>query len=89
MSYKLLDDISDFEGWKSIRDHMINNVGLNRIPVVFVDEIETDNTLCLVHEHDGRDLDLRYAEKVYNYIKSLWGDNVKLVSFVENEIWEF
>ena len=39
---------------------------------------------------DRRSLrDLKYAKKVYNYIKSLWGDPVKLISIVENEIWEF
>ena len=68
---------------------MIKNIGLNRIPVVYVEEIEKDNTLSLVHEHDGRDLDLSYAKKVYNNIKSLWGDKVRLISTVENEIWEF
>jgi len=84
-----IDDISDASGWELVRDHMINNTGLSRVPVVYVDEVEKNNALCLVHEHDGRDLDLRYAEKVYNYIKSLWGDDVKLVSIVENEVWEF
>ena len=62
---------------------------MNRIPVVYIDEVEKNNTLSLIHEHDGRDLDLRYAEKVYNYIKSLWGADVKLISVVENEVWEF
>jgi len=84
-----IDDVADADGWESIRDHMINNIGLNRIPVVYVDEVEKNNTLCLVHEYDNRDLDLKYAKKVYNYIKSLWRDDVKLVSYVENEIWEF
>tara|TARA_R110002073_G_scaffold47286_1_gene128358 strand:- start:244 stop:450 length:207 start_codon:yes stop_codon:yes gene_type:complete len=68
---------------------MIKNIGLNRIPVVYVEEIEKDNTLSLVHEHDGRDLDLNYAKKVYNNIKSLWGDEVRLISTVEDDIWEF
>jgi len=84
-----IDDVSDQEGWESVRDHLINNTGLNRIPIVYIDEIENNNTLSLVHDHDGRDLDIRYAEKVYNYIKTLWKDEVKLVSLVENEIWEF
>ena len=84
-----IDDISDTEGWESIREHMVKNTGLNRIPVVYVDEITKDGTLYLAHEHDGRDLDIKYAEKVHNYIKELWGDTVKFVSFIENEIWEF
>ena len=84
-----VDDISDQEGWESVRDSMITNVGLNRVPVVFVDEIEKDNTLAIVHEHDGRDLELNYARKVFENIKILWGDEVKLITIVEDEIWEF
>jgi len=84
-----IDDISDEEGWESVRDHMIHNTGLNRIPVVYVNEILDNNTLSLTHEHDGRDLDLKYAQKVYNYIKILWGDDVKLFTSVEGELWEF
>jgi stage V sporulation protein R len=84
-----IDDVADAEGWENVRDELIHNTGLNRIPVVFVNDVEKDNTLCLTHEHDGRDLDLNYAEKVFKYIHTLWGDNVKLVSLVENEIWEF
>jgi stage V sporulation protein R len=85
----VVDDISDGEGWENVRDAMIRNVGLNRLPVVFVDEVEKDNTLCLVHEHDGRDVELNYARKVFEFIETLWGDNVKLITIVENEIWEF
>ena len=84
-----IDDVSDSEGWEKVRDELIRNVGLSRVPVVFVDEVEKDNTLSLTHEHDGRDLDLKYARKVYDHIRTLWGDNVRLITIVENEIWEF
>ena len=84
-----IDDVSDNDGWEAVRDQMIQNIGLNRVPVVYVDEIEKNNTLSLVHEHDGRDLEIRYAQKVFEHIKTLWGDEVRLVSLVENEIWEF
>tara|TARA_R110000796_G_scaffold252530_1_gene387421 strand:+ start:1334 stop:2641 length:1308 start_codon:yes stop_codon:yes gene_type:complete len=84
-----IDDISDESGWESVRSELIKNVGLSRVPVIFVDEVEKDNSLCLVHEHDGRDLDLNYAQKVFDHISALWRDEVKLVTIVENEIWEF
>ena len=84
-----IDDISDESGWESVRSELIKNVGLSRVPVIFVDEVEKDNSLCLVHEHDGRDLDLKYAQKVFDHISALWRDEVKLVTIVENEIWEF
>jgi stage V sporulation protein R len=85
----IVDDVSDNEGWEDVRDAMITNVGLNRLPVVYVDEIEKDNTLSLVHEHDGRDLELNYARRVFDNIETLWGDNIKLITIVEDEIWEF
>ena len=72
-----------------MRDNLIQNIGLNRIQVVYVDEVGKDNVLSLIHEHDGRDLDLNYARKVYDHIGTLWGDDVRLISEVENEIWEF
>ncbi len=84
-----IDDVSDQAGWEKVRDELINNVGLNRIPVVYVEAIENNNTLSLAHEHDGRDLDLAYAQKVYAHIKTLWGDEVRLVSQIEDEKWEF
>ena len=84
-----IDDVSDEKGWEKVRDELINNVGLNRIPVVYVDAIEKNNTLSLIHEHDGRDLDLPYARKVYEHIKTLWGDEIQLVSQIEDEKWEF
>ena len=84
-----IDEISDEDGWEKVRDALIRNIGLNRIPIVYVDEIEKDNTLSIIHEHDGRDLDIQYASKVYEHLETLWGDNVKLISLVENEVWEF
>lgn len=84
-----IDDVSDDMGWENVRDELVKNVGLGRVPTVFVDELEKDNTLSLIHEHDGRDLDLNYARKVFEHIEVLWGDTVRLTTIVENEIWEF
>ncbi len=84
-----IDEISNDEGWESVRDSLIQNVGLNRIPIVYVDEVQKNNTLVLVHEHDGRDLDIQYAKKVFKHVKRLWGDEIKLTTNLEGEIWEF
>jgi stage V sporulation protein R len=84
-----IDDIADEIGWEQIRDDLISNVGLNRVPIVFVMEMNKDHKLTLVHEHDGRDLDVPYAQKVFNYIKDLWADEVVFLSQVEGERWEF
>ena len=84
-----IDDIADEGGWEQIRDALISNVGLNRVPIVFVMEMSKDHKLTLVHEHDGRDLEIPYAQKVFNYIKELWGDELILLSQIEGETWEF
>tara|TARA_Y100000310_G_scaffold188615_1_gene188571 strand:- start:2204 stop:3511 length:1308 start_codon:yes stop_codon:yes gene_type:complete len=84
-----IDDIADEIGWEKLRDDLISNVGLNRAPVVFVMEMTKDHKLTLVHEHDGRDLEVPYAQKVFNYIKELWGDELVLLTQIEGERWEF
>jgi stage V sporulation protein R len=87
--YNTIDEIGDQYGWKSVRDELIKNVGLSRVPVVYVEDLSKDFTLTLIHEHDGRDLELKYAQRVFEYIQQLWGDKIKLVTEIENEVWEF
>ena len=87
--YNTIDDVGDRVGWKQVRSELIRNVGLNRVPIIYVDNLSSDFTLTLIHEHDGRDLDLKYAQKVFEYIQALWGDEVKLVTEIEKETWEF
>jgi stage V sporulation protein R len=85
-----ISDISDEEGWKSVRDALISNVGLKGVPVVYVnDHDKRTNTLYIKHEHDGRDLELAYANKVYSHICYLWNDDVDFTTIIEGEPWEF
>ena len=68
---------------------MIKNIGINAIPHIFVDRVNNSGKLVLKHEHDGRDLDLSYANKVVEHIEAIWGNKgVKLYTIVEEEIWE-
>jgi len=85
-----ISDISDEEGWKSVRDALISNVGLKAVPVVYVNDYDKKtNTLYIKHEHDGRDLELSYANKVYSHICYLWNDDVDFTTIIEGEPWEF
>ena len=83
-----ITDISDEEGWKSVRDDLLAQVGTNGIPVIYVDEVEEGNVLVLKHDHDGRDIDLQHADEVVLHISHLWGDVVKLYTEVEGDTWE-
>jgi len=84
----VIDKISDEEDWKLVKNTLVRNVGSNSIPVIFVDGIDVGNTLILQHEHDGRDLDLAYADEVVRHISYLWGGEVKFFTVVEGDTWE-
>ena len=84
-----IDETSDTLGWEKVRDSLIKNIGLNAIPIIYVEEMQKDHTLVLRHEHDGRDLDMKYARKVFDYIRDLWGDEISLFTILENDLWEF
>ena len=83
-----IDDVSDDIGWGNIKKDLIRSTGINGIPVIGVDEIMQNNTLILLHDHDGRDLELNYAEEVVDHIRYLWNDDVKLFTIIEEETWE-
>ena len=87
--YNKITDLSDEEGWQTVRDDLIKSVGLNSVPVVLVKELRKDGTLILEHEHDGRDLELSEANKVFEQINELWPGNVRFTTIIEDETWEF
>ena len=83
-----IDEISDDFGWEEIKKDLIKSIGTNGIPVIYIEEIESDNTLILRHEHDGRDLEIEHAEKVVEHVTTLWGDRSQLFTIIEEETWE-
>ena len=83
-----IEEISDEDGWKEVKNTLLKNVGNTGIPKIFVSDIEDVNVLCLTHEHDGRDLDLKYADEVVLHVSTLWDDIVKLITIIEDEPWE-
>jgi stage V sporulation protein R len=86
--YYSIDEISDEDGWKNVRADLIASVGINSTPKIYVNSVDDGGILVLRHEHDGRDLDLNYADEVIQYVTVLWGDVVKLMTVIEDEPWE-
>jgi stage V sporulation protein R len=84
-----VDDVSDEDGWKRVRDDLAQSVGGGTLPVIYADEITRDYALVLRHAHDGRDLELDYADACVKHIRYLWGDDIKLYTVIEDEQWEF
>ncbi len=82
-----VDDVVDNEGWPEIRAALIKSIGGNGIPIIYVDDVVKD-TLILKHEHDGRDLELNYAEQCVKHIGKMWKGPVKLFTLLEGEHFE-
>jgi stage V sporulation protein R len=87
--YNKITDVSGEDSWRRVRDDLIKSVGLSSIPVVMVRDLQPDGTLILEHEHDGRDLELSEANKVFEHINDLWEGEVRFTTVIEDESWEF
>ena len=84
----VVSEVTDHDDWKVVRNELIRNTGINMIPHIYVDRVDSDGSLVLKHEHDGRDLDLDYADKVMDHIRKMWDKEVKLFTIIEEEVWE-
>jgi stage V sporulation protein R len=72
--------VSDEESWREVKEALIRSVGTGSIPVIRIHDADHNGNraLYLRHEHDGRDLQLEYAEKTLSYLHRLWGHEVLL-----------
>ena len=84
----VVSEVTDHDDWKTVRNELIRNTGINMIPHIYIDRVDSDGALVLKHEHDGRDLDLDYADKVMDHIREMWDKEVKLFTIIEEEVWE-
>ena len=87
--YNKITDVSGEDSWQTVRDDLIKNIALNSLPVILVKNLKKDGTLVLEHEHDGRDLELSEANKVFEHINDLWRGEVRFTTIIEDETWEF
>ena len=84
----MVTDVSDEQGWKDVKNRLLQHVGGNSIPVIYVNDVEDGNVLILHHEHDGRDLRMNYAKKVVEHTKQIWENDVKLLTLVDDAPFE-
>lgn len=77
--YYVITEVADEEGWRNIRNHLADIVGMGSIPKVIVkDTKKSDNTLLLKHLFDGRELEVTNTFETLKYIARLWGGKVIL-----------
>tara|TARA_R110000851_G_scaffold73697_6_gene162553 strand:- start:686 stop:1717 length:1032 start_codon:yes stop_codon:yes gene_type:complete len=84
----VINEISDEGGWKEVKNNLIKQTGVGSIPKMFVEVLEPRGTIVLGHDHDGRDLELNYANVVINNVSKIWKNVVKLETIIEEEPWE-
>jgi len=79
--------VSDEASWRDVKDTLIRSVGTGTIPVIKITDADFggNRTLYMVHEHDGRDLLLEYAERTLQHLHRLWGREVALESLVDGK----
>jgi stage V sporulation protein R len=82
---QVVTHVADKDNWRQIKDTLIQNVGTGSIPVIKVEDSDYKNnrTLLLRHDHDGRDLQLDYAEKTLQYVQQLWGHDVTMETVID------
>ena len=84
---RVVTKVSTEESWKEVRDNLIKNVGTGSIPVIKVDDADfgKNRTLYLKHYHDGRDLQLEYAEHTLKHVAKLWEREVVLETSINGK----
>lgn len=84
---QVVSHVADEDNWQHIKNTLIVNVGTGTIPVIKVVDADYRNsrTLLLQHDHDGRDLQLEYAEKTLQYVQQLWGHDVAMETVIDNQ----
>ncbi len=81
---RVVTKVSDEESWKDIKESLLQSVGMGSIPSILITDADYGHrrTLYLKHEHEGRDLQLEYAERTLEYTRQLWGREVVLETVV-------
>lgn len=84
---RVITKVSDQENWQAVKETLIKSVGMGSIPVMAIEDADfgKKRSLFLKHEHDGRDLQLEYAEKTLKHLSFLWGREVILETTINGK----
>ncbi|PJI07771.1 MULTISPECIES: SpoVR family protein [Clostridium] len=82
----IIDNVSDEDGWKEIRNAICGSCGMNGIPEIKVIDLDRkDNNLVLEQTYDGRELNMQYAEETLKYMVDLWRGKVTLKTVIDGK----
>ncbi len=79
--------VADEAGWREVKELLLRSVGMGSVPVITVQDADLggNRTLLLRHEHDGRDLQLEFAERTLGHLRTLWGRDVALDTLLKGD----
>jgi stage V sporulation protein R len=83
----VISKVADKDSWRDIKETLIKNVGMGSIPSIKIEDADYNHNrvLYLKHYHDGRDLQLEYAERTLSYLNRLWRHEVILETAVNGK----
>jgi len=83
----VVDSVADEEHWADVKRKLIAQVGAGNNPSIRITDADFNRRreLYLVHDHDGRDLHLGYAERTLQHLYTLWGRRVLLETQVNGK----
>ncbi|MBI2055965.1 MAG: SpoVR family protein [Candidatus Sungbacteria bacterium] len=83
----VISKVSDKDSWREVKETLLKNVGMGTIPVIKVCDADYghNRVLLLRHDHEGRDLQMEYAERTLEHLHRLWGREVVLETTVNNK----
>ena len=83
----VVSEVADEEHWEAVKRKLITQVGTGNNPSIRITDADFNRRreLYLMHEHDGRDLQLGYAERTLQHLHTLWGRRVLLETKVNGK----
>jgi len=84
---RVITKVASEEGWREVKENLIKNVGTGSIPVIKIEDADfgKNRTLYMKHYHDGRDLQLEYAEHTLKHVAALWEREVVLETSINGK----
>jgi len=81
----LVTKVAKGKEWEEVKVALLRSVGMGGVPVIRIIDADygRSGTLSLRHEHEGRDLDLEYAQHTLAHAHRLWGRPVVLETSIE------
>ncbi|MFO1036516.1 MAG: SpoVR family protein [Geminicoccaceae bacterium] len=83
----VVSEVSDEEHWQDVKAALLRQVGTGSFPTIRIHDanFRGRRALMLVHDHDGRDLEMTAAEKTMLHLRKLWGGEVYLQTSVRGK----